>query len=62
MAGTLEMEQGSIRTKNWLVLSLLTLAFVFGEMGHFLLGVTSREMAGDIHFGDLGCLDQGCQK
>lgn len=39
------------------LLSLLTLSFVFGEMGHFLLGVTSRSMAKEIHFGDKSCVD-----
>ena len=29
-------------------LALLTLSYLLGEMGHFLLGATSRDMARDI--------------
>ena len=38
-------------------LSYLTVAYVFGEMSHFLVGVTSRDMARDIEYGDLACYD-----
>ncbi len=41
--------------QRWCQLSLLTLCYVFGELGHFLIGVTSREVARDIHYGDLAC-------
>lgn len=29
---------------------------MIGELGHFLIGVVSRAVAQDIHYGDLGCL------
>ena len=38
-------------------LSYLTVAYVFGEMSHYLVGVTSRDMAREIHYGDLACYD-----
>ncbi len=41
--------------QRWCQLSLLTLCYVFGELGHFLIGVTSRDVARDIHYGDLAC-------
>lgn len=37
------------------VLALLTAAYVLGELGHFLLGVTSRDIARDLHYGDAAC-------
>ncbi len=36
-------------------LALLTFAYVFGELSHFLVGVTSRDMARDINYGDMAC-------
>ena len=37
-------------------LALLTLSYLLGEMGHFLLGATSRTMAQELEFGEEGCL------
>ena len=37
-------------------LALLTLSYLLGEMGHFLLGATSRAMAQELEFGEEGCL------
>ena len=37
-------------------LALLTLSYLVGEMGHFLLGATSRAMAQDLQYGDQACL------
>ncbi len=51
------VEQGFTRN-NSLLLSLLTAAFVFGEVAHFLFGTVSREMAQDIHFGRLKCYEE----
>ena len=34
------------------VLVLLISSYLVGEMGHFMLGATSRDMARDIGFGD----------
>ena len=36
-------------------LGLLTCSYVFGELSHFLIGVTSRDIARDIHYGDQAC-------
>eukprot|EP00095_Tigriopus_kingsejongensis_P009676 maker-scaffold84_size396325-snap-gene-0.22 protein:Tk09676 transcript:maker-scaffold84_size396325-snap-gene-0.22-mRNA-1 annotation:"hypothetical protein L798_15494" len=38
-----------------LILSLLTLCYVFGELAHFLLGVLSQSVATDVHYGDQAC-------
>ena len=38
------------------VLTLLTSSYLVGEMGHFMLGATSRDMARDIGFGDKECV------
>ena len=37
-------------------LALLTLAYLLGELGHFLLGSTSRAMAREVKYGDQACL------
>ena len=36
-------------------LFLLTFSYVIGELSHFLLGVTSRDIALDLHYGDQAC-------
>ncbi len=51
------MSQGFTR-RNSVLLSLMTLAFVAGEVAHFLFGTLSREIAQDIHFGRLKCYQQ----
>ncbi|XP_039268574.2 protein spinster homolog 1-like [Styela clava] len=40
----------------WLYLIPLMLGYGCGELGHYLLAVTSRPMAQDVGFGDKGCL------
>ncbi|XP_068243293.1 hexuronate transporter [Palaemon carinicauda] len=40
----------------WGGLSILTYVYVVGELSHFLLGIVSRPMAQDIHYGDKACL------
>jgi len=44
-------------TEKLTVLILLTLSYVFGELGHFLIGVTSRDLAREIGYGDLACFE-----
>ena len=39
-------------------LALLTLGYVFGEIGHFLIATTSKDVARDIHYGDLACQER----
>ena len=34
--------------KSHYILALLTMSYLVGEMGHFMLGVTSRDMAREI--------------
>ena len=37
------------------VLGLLTLSYMVGEVAHFLINVTSKDLARSIGFGDLKC-------
>ena len=39
-------------------LFLLTFSYVIGELSHFLLGVTSRDIARDLHYGDKACFPE----
>ena len=41
--------------KNTYYLSLLTCSYIIGEIAHFLINTTAREVARDIHFGDKEC-------
>lgn len=45
----------SFTTQNTYILGLLTLAFIVGEISHFLIGVTSRDVAREIHYGQKAC-------
>ena len=38
------------------ILGLLTLSYLLGELGHFLLGSTSRPMSRELEYGDQACL------
>jgi len=49
---------GDWNFKNSYGLGLLTLAYVFGEVAHFLIVSTSKEVAQDIHYGDMACMDR----
>lgn len=40
--------------KPW-VLLLVTCGYIVAELGHFLIGVTSRATARDLHYGDKAC-------
>ena len=37
------------------VLGLLTLSYMVGEVAHFLIAVTSKDLARSIKFGDMRC-------
>ena len=37
------------------VLGLLTLAYMVGEVAHFLIAVTSKDLANSVGFGDMKC-------
>ena len=36
-------------------LGLLTLCYTLGELGHFLIATTSKQVANSLQFGDLRC-------
>lgn len=38
-----------------IVLAVVSIGFVIAELGHFLIGVTSKAMATDLHYGDIAC-------
>ncbi|XP_065201677.1 protein spinster homolog 1 [Planococcus citri] len=40
---------------NGYVLTILTLGYLSSELGHFLIGVTSKATATDVHYGDIKC-------
>jgi len=41
-------------TNIW-YLALMTLGYIFGEIAHFLINTTSKEVARDVKFGNLAC-------
>lgn len=41
--------------KNSIILSLLTVAYIVGEIAHFQIGTVSRDMAQDLEFGKKKC-------
>ena len=42
---------------RYVQLAFLTIAYVLGEMTHWLPGVVSRDMARELEYGDLACYD-----
>ncbi|ODM92134.1 Protein spinster 1 [Orchesella cincta] len=42
---------------SWM-LTVLGGIYLVGELGHYLIGVISRDVAEDLHFGDLGCFER----
>ncbi|XP_014216741.1 uncharacterized protein LOC106645405 [Copidosoma floridanum] len=36
-------------------LAVVSLGYVIGELGHYLIGVTSKAIATDLHYGDIAC-------
>jgi hypothetical protein len=37
------------------VLAIVSLGYLLAELGHFLIGVTSKATAQDLHYGDISC-------
>lgn len=37
------------------VLAIVSIGYVLGELGHYLIGVTTKAMANDLHYGDIAC-------
>ncbi|KAL5277932.1 hypothetical protein ACFFRR_002900 [Megaselia abdita] len=40
---------------NYYTLAIVTIGYVLGELGHYLIGVTSKQTAMDLHYGDKSC-------
>lgn len=40
---------------NYYTLAVVTIGYVLGELGHYLIGVTSKQTAMDLHYGDKSC-------
>ena len=36
-------------------LAIVSVGYVLGELGHYLIGVTSKATAEDLHYGDISC-------
>ncbi|XP_011694814.1 PREDICTED: protein spinster homolog 2 isoform X2 [Wasmannia auropunctata] len=36
-------------------LAIVSIGYVLGELGHYLIGVTSKAIAEDLHYGDISC-------
>jgi len=49
------MMTGMKTERSTYILMLLTLSYLVGEMGHFLLGATSRDIAREVGYGDKAC-------
>jgi hypothetical protein len=41
--------------KKGYILFILTICYIIGELGHYLIGVTSRATAKDVNYGDHAC-------
>ncbi|XP_011555320.3 putative metabolite transport protein HI_1104 [Plutella xylostella] len=41
---------------NWYVLGLVSVGYILGELGHYLIGTTSKVTADDLHYGDKACM------
>ncbi|KAJ8711473.1 hypothetical protein PYW07_008715 [Mythimna separata] len=55
------MFHGGIWTKlqgfyKWYVLGLVSIGYILGELGHYLIGTTSKVTAEDLHYGDKSCM------
>ncbi|ALC48350.1 CG14439 [Drosophila busckii] len=40
---------------NTYVLAILTIGYILGELGHYLIGVTSKQTAIELDYGDIAC-------
>ncbi|GBP17641.1 Protein spinster homolog 2 [Eumeta japonica] len=41
---------------KWYVLGLVSIGYILGELGHYLIGTTSKVTADDLHYGDKACM------
>lgn len=37
------------------VLGIVSVGYILGELGHYLIGATSKAIATDLHYGDISC-------
>lgn len=37
------------------VLGIISIGYIVGELGHYMIGVTSKDTARDLHYGDIAC-------
>jgi hypothetical protein len=44
-----------MKMSEYLVLAILTIGYIAGELGHFLIGTTTKAIATDLHYGDISC-------
>ncbi|XP_037292733.1 putative metabolite transport protein HI_1104 [Manduca sexta] len=44
------------RFYKWYVLGLVSVGYILGELGHYLIGTTSKVTAEDLHYGDKSCM------
>ena len=57
----MEMEEGTSSSSSsssctrYLTLTLLTLSYILGEMGNFLISTSSRAVAASLKYGDTEC-------
>lgn len=42
---------------SWM-LTVLAAIYLVGELGHYLIGVVSRPVAQDLHYGEIGCIER----
>ena len=52
------LSEGTPVSSQWQragTLGLLTLCYTLGELGHFLIATTSKQVANSLQFGDLRC-------
>lgn len=47
--------------KNIYFLALITSGYVIGEIAHFLIATTSKDVANTVHYGDQKCMDRSNQ-
>merc|ERR1719310_174343 len=50
-----EEEDGGKSWSRYATLMLLTLSYTLGELGHFLIATTSKQVANSLEFGDMRC-------
>ncbi|XP_050708531.1 sphingosine-1-phosphate transporter SPNS2-like isoform X2 [Eriocheir sinensis] len=44
------------RLLPWVTLGVMSYMYLVGELSHFLLGIVSRPMSQELHYGDIACL------